>query len=100
MKSKEDKLNDKIGKIINDLNKDGIKEKKESFRESADKIIDNAEEGIVIMSEKCCQTLGVPPVVCAVILSSLETIIENVDCRKMYIENIKLMLERLEDNNE
>lgn len=96
MKTNQEKLEEYLGK----MNKIGIQEYREKFREQANKAIDNAEEVLIIVSEKSVETLGTPPHVITGLLSAVETIADADDNNTWIIKNIKLLLERLEENNE
>jgi hypothetical protein len=88
----------KMEDYLEKANKVGIKEQKEKFKKEVDKVIDSANEAIVIITDKQINTLGFVPYVMASIFSAIEEI-ANYDSayKSVVIENTKKLLEKLED---
>lgn len=94
-------LTEDLIKQFKKISKEQIDKERKGFKKDADKLIDEAELGMVVMSEKSTAVLGFPFDLSAIILSSLETIIDNDDkYRSMYIEGLKDLLEKVEKEYE
>lgn len=88
----------KMEDYIEKANRVGIKEQKEKFKKEVEKIIDNADESVVIITDKQVSTLGFVPYVMASIFTAVEEIANYDSANKRgVIESIKTLLERLEN---
>lgn len=90
-------MNEALEKFIDEANKESIKKYKEKFRKNANRIIDEAEEGLLVISETSIETLGLPNKVIGLLLTALDEIAQTEFNKEWIINNVKLLLEMLEN---
>ena len=90
----------KFMKAFEKLEKEGIKENKEKFKNDALKLIDNSEMGMIVMTEKSCATLGMEPTINAILFSTIETLIESSKNKEVYLDGLHTLIERVEGKDE
>lgn len=88
---------EKFEKYLLKVNKEAFKDKKEEFKVNVNKIVDKSEEVCIVLSEKCIETLGIPPLVIGLLLTAIQEISETEINKSWIIENVEKLLENLKN---
>lgn len=86
-----------LDKFLDDMNKKGVKEHKAQFKDSANKIIDEAKNVAIVISETQIEALGLPHHVVAGLLTAIDEVAHNEMNKEFIKEKLKLLLESLEN---